>query len=31
MNPHHPDIISIIYGSLLGDGYAERRGPSTSR
>ena len=28
-NPHHPDIISIIFGSLLGDSYAERRGPST--
>jgi len=26
---HDPDIISILIGSLLGDLYAERRGPST--
>lgn len=26
---HKPDIISILIGSLLGDLYAERRGPST--
>jgi ubiquinol-cytochrome c reductase cytochrome b subunit len=25
IGPHNFDILSIIFGSLLGDGYAERR------
>jgi ubiquinol-cytochrome c reductase cytochrome b subunit len=25
IGPHNKDIISIIFGSLLGDGYAEKR------
>jgi hypothetical protein len=25
IGPHNQDIISIIFGSLLGDGYAEKR------
>lgn len=29
IGPHNKDILSIIYGSLLGDGYAEKHGNGT--
>lgn len=29
IGPHNYDILSIIYGSLLGDGYAEKHGNGT--
>ena len=29
IGPHNEDVISLIYGTLLGDAYGERRGSKT--